>query len=720
MALFDFPRIHFTGEVDINVATINNAATFPLTIYDATRSRPFLPPRLYFSSESIIQNVRPTINPTIQQDPVNGYYYIEIEPINTIALLRTWCMTPLCSDPAVPDQAYRPYYAAAENDQALQPHLKLLDHCPGYWNMYGDMSVTMKNMYGSSIQTCERDPVTRQFEIKQYTSDTPNLSPQLATLLDSTLDFDAQAQTGNSTASMCETVSNQSVFAYVFCNVVNVTDRHDPNNFRFQGTPYRFQPLLYGTWKVLNWVPPMAASCRFSAAIPLADTDPAWSSPLADFLRQRRPDPSRAIKGLLVSFTIEQVFEYRYNQRYYLENGTRPNPVRCTSSCTITPWYADEPRSALLGRYLVAQGCENILQTPIPMQFSPALSALTPLPDGTAIYSLDMGNTWPEAMVPAPVDRSFTPPYGSVSFETYDLGSLSLQAGGQTFATLSVNETDTPLRQVLARGSLFDWHITDPAQLATLQDQLIELYLGSQKVLTETPYYITSDEKGLYGEQGDLPTDGYQCYDEQREPCRLRILSKGQPVTQPIALTLARWDAPEAGNDPLAGPNQTSQVLLKDGDIVSLHQQALELNNNAIYYFAYPNQYPGNQIPNFANAAGNYTIFDTGAFVVMRVHPYKDYSSYLNPHNWATTPPDWDVVYREVFQLYDVVYPIMSEIHPWTEANWNNGYMAGLVVQRTDPSLWSKITYMPRTRELSRSQRSLLQAWANYLKTDYA
>jgi hypothetical protein len=76
MSLFDFPRVHFKGNVDINVPTLNNSYYFPLTIYDATRSRHFLPPRLYFTSEEKIEEVNGKIKPTPKYDEINGYYYI--------------------------------------------------------------------------------------------------------------------------------------------------------------------------------------------------------------------------------------------------------------------------------------------------------------------------------------------------------------------------------------------------------------------------------------------------------------------------------------------------------------------------------------------------------------------------------------------------------------------------------------------------------------------
>jgi len=722
MALFDFPRIHFKGEMEINVATINNAATFPLTIYDATRSRPFLPPRLYFSSKDIIEGVPSPLEPDIHYDEVNGFYYLEVVPINTIELLRKWCMTPLCSDPSMPDIAYQPYYAAAEKDKALQPHLPLLGHCPGYWNMYGDMGVTMKHAKAASVQRCEKDPVTNQYAVKNYFPTSSDLPPDIQELLNATIDFDSVPQRGMTTATMCETVSNQSVFAYIFCSTINVTSADNPEHILLQGEPYRFQPMLYGTWKVLNWLPPMASSCRYSTAIPIVGRSPKWMEPIARFMMENRLDKTIPLKGVVVSFTVEQVFEYRYNPKHYLENGTKPNPVKCITTCTITPWQEKDMRSAELGRYLVAQGCENILEKPIPIQFTPALSRITPLPDGTAVYTLDMGNTWPEAISPplgpTPKERATTPPRDSVTFDTYDLGRLSLRYGdakNTEFGHIGIDPINNPLQSVLDKGNLFDFHIKDPAALSNITDNYLHAYLNDKKVLTEVPYYITSDQKGLYAEEGDLPQNGYISYNETREPCRLRILQKGIPVSEPVELILAQWNAPEAGNDPMSTPNTTRYLWVKDHDIVQLSLEPLDLSNNGIYYFAYPDQYPDNVIPAYASAGGNYTIFDTGAFVAMRVHPHRDYSQYLNPDNWGTTPPDWEVVYEEVFKLYDVVYPAMSQIHPWKKEVWNNGTMAGLVLQRTDLSIWNDILYMPKSRELSGAQRELLKAWANYV-----
>lgn len=719
MALFDFPRINFKGNADINVATINNAATFPLTIYDAVRSKPFLPPRLYFASIEIIKSVISDLNPTIHFDPLNQFYYIEILPVNTIEILRTWCMTPLCGTEQAIDIAYKPYYEKAQNEKSPIPHLPLVGQPPGYWNMYGDMGVYLSEVDAVGVQVCDQQ--NGEFKISNYTLESPSVPNDVFNILNTRLDFDSSPGNGISTASMCETISNQSVFAYVFCSIVNVTDRTNPDEVFLKGKPYRFSPMVYGNWKVLNWLPPMAASTRFCSAIPLDAIEGENSSPLVEFFNNNRAYDSRPLKGLFVSFTLEQVFENRYEPNRYLTKGSTPNPALSTTIGTITPWYDGDMRSGVLGRHLTSFNAQYIYEKPYQQKLTPAYSKLTPLPDGTSIFSIDMGNTWPEAMHPPFKMGEFMPTKrDQVTFSTWNLGTLSIRYGqtqNTEFVNLSIHPYVNPLHSVHAKGSIFDFHIKDATIIEAIKNNLIQVYLDEKLVMSETTYLITSDTKGLYAENGDSPLGGYISYDDQRMPCQLRIFSKGNPVTEPISILMAETRAPEAGNDPPGGPQIIKRLNLKDQDAVNLSPDQLSLTNNALYYFAYDGQYPNNEIPPFTKPNNYYTIMDTGAFVALRVHPHRDYDQYLNPENWDTTPPDWDVVYEEVFKLYDVVYPKMSEIHPWDKDIWNNGYMAGLVLQRTNMNIWAEVLYMPKTRELSEAQRQLLKAWSDYLKT---
>jgi hypothetical protein len=460
---------------------------------------------------------------------------------------------------------------------------------------------------------------------------------------------------------------------------------------------------------------------------------------LVSFFDNNKAYDPRPLKGVFVTFQIFEVFENRYDQNIYKDNPVAfSNPAQATTVGSITPWYEDDMKACISGRQLINLGQKSVrLGSGSGFRLTPVMSNLKVLSSNLAIYSLDFGNTWPEQMVPA--YSSDNPPThrGDAEFKTLGLGILSFRYGpdqSQEFYTISVDPESNPREKVFQKGCVFDLVISDPAIISNIQNNLISVYLnyepksllGTECVMSESPYLLVSDQKGCYGESNDLASDGYMVYSEQKEACRIRIFEKGVPVNQKIPIYLAKWMVLEAGNDPIKPATVTGPFMLADGDELDLSggDQTLDMDDNAIYYFMYDNQYAHRSaapelpdVPPFASATG-YTIMDTGSFICLRVHAFKDYSMYINPANWGTTPPDYDVVYNEVFKLYDIVYPLMAHIHPFSKEIWNNGTMAGLVLQRTNPSIWNNILYMPKSRELSRSQRSLLEAWAQYLKTN--
>jgi len=718
MGLFDFPRIHFTGNIDVNVPTINNAYYFPLTIYDTTRARPFLPPRLYFSTYKIAKGIHATIHPEIHEDDLNNYVYIEIEPINTIEILREWCMTPLGSFDK--DKDYTPYYCAADKDLAPCQSVSIMGNCPGYWNMYGDMGVKLSGVHVTGVQTLDRN------KINTWTGSSSKIPADIKPFLSASFDLDTSPGSGITTATMVETISSQSVYANVFCSNVNLYNSDNADEVYLQGTPFRFSALIYSAWRVLNWFPPMAGSARFCSSIPLEKIPNANESRLVQFFRSNNTYDGRPLKGVFVTFTIFEVFENRFDQEYYKNNGQASNPAQCTTVGSITPWYEGDMRSGVLGRHLISLGMESIYEnttlpgSKIPVPFTPSIASLKELEDGRAIFSVDMGNSWPESINP-PYSASFKPAHrGEASFETFDLGALVFRHNNDEdseIARIDINSASNPRGRVFESGCIFDFFIEDPLLIEAIKDNYISGYLVSETsdkhVLQESKYMIATDQKGLYANEGDLPIDGYYVYDENREPCRLRIFERGVPVKKPVKICVAEYSVPEAANDPGGKPNAEIPQMIVDNGVVELASNSLQLRDNAIFYFVYEGQYPDG-IPAYA-LHGGYTIMDTGSFACLRVHPTKNYNKYINPMDPDYIPPRFDIVYKEVFKLYDVVYPAMAKVHPFTAEVWDNGTMSGLVVQRTDRSLWNNILYMPKSRELSNAQHELLKAWAEYI-----
>lgn len=741
MGLFDLPRINFHGNVDIHVPTINNAYTFPLTLYDATRSRPFFPPRLYFTTKAKIDAVSVPFDPDPQADPYLidsstnlPLWFIEIKSIDTIEKLRQWCITPVGQDNNSPDAGYFPFYEASKNDLAGGPRPPFQGDVTGYWNMWGDMSVRMSQVHVSGVTTF--DPESNKPPVTWQPSDITNAPPDVKPFLGASFDLDTAPGSGISTASMVETISNQSVYANIFCSQANLFETQNPDNVFLSGKPFRFSALLYANWRTVNWFPPMAGSARWVSSIPLEEIPDQEQSQLLAFFNANKDDP-RPIKGVFVSFTTFEIFENRINQSWYLEEQAKgvkfpQNPATARTVGNITPWYEGDMKTGVLGRNLISLGQESFTRTGPNSQVSsvplaPAISRLKRLDADTALFSIDMGNTWPEAIdknLPWPEDNTWPIYRGEANFHTWELGMLNFHPKDQPsniFASIEVNESANPRLNVFAKGCVFDFLIQGDQLINQIQQNLIQVSLNTgsenKSVLLESEYMMISDTKGLYTNENDDASLGYRVYDKERIPCRLRIMQKGFPVTEPINVIVAKFRAPEAANDPMTpyGENASTVTLqLKDNDIVNLVNGPVQLTDNASYYFVYEGQYPNNQIPPYTNASGGYTIMDTGGFVCLRVHEFKDYSQYEN----GSLPVTFDIVYEEIFKLYDVVYPVMASIHPFTKEVWQNGTMAGLVLQRTSLDIWNDVLYMPKSRELSDSQRRLLEAWVKYINNN--
>jgi hypothetical protein len=736
MALFDFPRIHFSGYIDVNVPTINNAFYFPLTIYDATRSESYLPPRLYFTTKDKITSVSSPLNAEPIFDKINKFWYIEIQPINSIELLRTWCMTPIGSDNSAPDAAYLPYYTAADNDLGEMESSVIVGNCPGYWNMYGDMGVTMTDVNVSGVQTFDGNL------INTWTKESANIPDDVKPFLNASFNTNTSPASNITSAVMVETVSSQSVYANIFCSNVNLFNTSNQDEVFLQGTPFRFQALIYGAWRVVNWMPPMAGSGRFCSSIPLANIPESDQSLLIKFFTNNNSYDGRKLMGVFVTFTIFEVFENRYNQNIYTNNGTKSNPAQATTVGSITPWYEGDMACHVPGRNLISLGqnafyinTNSIPNDPsnpdpskrfskVPISFIPLTASLKKLNNGNAIFSVDMGNSWPEIMTPvySPIPPRVLPALrGDAMFETAPIGTLVFKctdADSTVIASIAIDPAVNPRAKVFETGVVFDFVISDASIIQTIQNNFINGFISdgttNKQVLAESLYMICTDTKGLYAEQGDLPSDGYSSFNNNRIPCILRIFQKGIPVTTPVNIGVAEYIVPEAANDPQAGPDNVDwSQNIADNGVVNLSAGNLELNNNAVYYFVYQDQYPNNQLPLFANP--NYSIMDTGSFAVLRVHTKKDYSMYIDPSHPNYIPPTFNIIYKEVFQMYDVAYPAMALIHPFTAEQWENATMSGLTLQRCDPSMWDNILYMSRSREISTSQLGLLKAWNKYL-----
>jgi hypothetical protein len=94
----------------------------------------------------------------------------------------------------------------------------------------------------------------------------------------------------------------------------------------------------------------------------------------------------------------------------------------------------------------------------------------------------------------------------------------------------------------------------------------------------------------------------------------------------------------------------------------------------------------------------------------------RDYSRYYIdpsvPQPVGNDSLTFDVIYSEVLRNYYLLYPAMSLRIPLNDPEqWADPEMAGRMMQRIQKTWFDKAEYMPRTRDLSESRRTLLQAW---------
>jgi hypothetical protein len=70
----------------------------------------------------------------------------------------------------------------------------------------------------------------------------------------------------------------------------------------------------------------------------------------------------------------------------------------------------------------------------------------------------------------------------------------------------------------------------------------------------------------------------------------------------------------------------------------------------------------------------------------------------------------FDVVYQKVLRTYYLLYPIMNLVIP-LNSEARVATAARAILRMTDPKVWMSSQFMPRTRDMSASRRTLLQAW---------
>jgi hypothetical protein len=668
MSYFDFPRMNFSGTISINVGTVNNDDYSGDTIASGPGNGQLL--RL---SDSV--NVQPITFGLNDDDFI------------------AWSQTPV-SVQGSPNKII-----------------------PGEWNYYGDMSVTFQdvnivgvNLLNGTLQT----------------SGNP--------LIGANLSFNNDA--GRTTALIYDINPEDVPSSVIFADVMALRDA-DGNNL-FQGNPSKGDTRWINFFRNASLTASAGASGVFQHVIPIANfSDPGVQSVLRNLGMDVTKLPP-GLKGFVVRYSIYKVLppirraNYASNDLYNqalidMYNQPYPdnqNPAISSVSGTIGLWFEGEMKSITMGRYLVPVPA---LPVNPPAHQANCFSTgnytnnngngyFTLGPAVINLYiqegriTLDISNTFPEVYQSATAN----PKLAFAPFNNSTGIMLAFIPAGETnpvtIRNLDYSNTSSYIRQ----GGLIDFTgISRGAMYAIEKGRLVIAftpYTGSASILlTESEYMIASDQADVFAEQGQTE-NLYRSDGPDKIPCTINVYRYGNPITTPVTLTIQEAQTTPNQDDKLTGKKATVIITPQNNNKFPLSLNAAQ--RGCMLYRIAVNDYPAaTQTPMPCNPISDYSYLTlaTDFYVNLRVLPTDDFSAYITSEGVAIQSIPWDYLYTNVLRYYNLILPAMGLHVPFDEVVWQN--MAAKIYERVAVSNWGSVTYMPRTRDLSKTRMQLIQAW---------
>lgn len=429
------------------------------------------------------------------------------------------------------------------------------------------------------------------------------------------------------------------------------------------------------------------------------------------------PEKAATIKGIVFRYQLYTGSTFSY------QNGVGA-PMSCLITGYIAPWYDtdDELDTVTMGRLLTSSPPQKAGNTALVKVHS-------------NFVSLDILN----AFAPGPIAPSNTGLYyGSSSSDLTEIGTFNFY---DTLESISINLDKTRRfstgsltgaasnSQELTRGPkdlIFDFPIS-----STLSDEINsnsgKFYLKNNGtiILEEQEYMIAAKQPSVYAEQAILaePTliDTFRFDGPDKVTCQFHVRRKGMPITDGTD----KFDLYQYRTTPIAASEYLGTIEnfnpLTDNIEVDVtqagNQRFILVPKNASFFppTSTPTDPNSKTIIDFIanpNTGSNYLCFQ------VRVLPNADYSEYYTKtaegELIATDQLNYQVIFNEVFENYFVLYPSMSkEVSMGHNSNhWSNPSMARKLLERISINDFNSFAFMPRTRDVSRSRRELMEAWA--------
>jgi hypothetical protein len=386
----------------------------------------------------------------------------------------------------------------------------------------------------------------------------------------------------------------------------------------------------------------------------------------------------------------------------YQKKGT--NPIVAGISGTFAPLYAHERiLTSPVGRMLVCN-TPNIPTPGLNNNSGPAqMVALAPG------FIHQSGNT-----VSADLIASFPENYQGnpkVPDPKFKVGAVSLAvtAGGASETIGAVNYLDVAAGN--SKGWIFDFDLSgNQKALALLKNPEATFALTSSTcgtVLSEVDYFFVTNQQAIYTEQHGSGTNFLN--QGTAEPVTLSVFHRGKELAAGVCPPITVW---QYRSIPLQDPGNAVAIAkdLKPGQPIKV-DTAQPGNFLFTFSIGVPAGFPPPNYSTFMNPP----YVTNAPSITLRILPNsEDFSKYyVDPH--ADEPVGnqnltFDIVYRKVLRTYYLLYPVMNQVFPLNSESAVKSMAEG-ILQRTEKSLWMTTSYMPRTRDMSASRRTLLRAW---------
>lgn len=386
----------------------------------------------------------------------------------------------------------------------------------------------------------------------------------------------------------------------------------------------------------------------------------------------------------------------------YQQQPPGTNSAVLQIAATFAPLYEDETIvSAPVGRLMVS----NATQIPTPAGTKNNGNVV----DGTSYIALAPAVLSVEGnRISAEFSGTFPDYYQSGNNPKYDFGAVSLVVtdGVDSATVAAVNYTDTNAGN--AAGWMFDFDISANPQaqqiLATGNAMFKLVHTTCGVILAETDYYFVSNQQAIYAEQGGSGTEFLN--QGSQEPAAVSVFRYGQQLTSCPPITVWQY-----ASVPLQAPGNAVAIntSYQPGQPISVKT---DQPGNFLFTFTVEGQAP---------PPTSYATFMNPPFITnwpqisLRILPNnEDFSQYYvdpsAPEPVGNSSLTFDLVYQKVLRTYYLLYPAMNQIFELNDQGAVTG-QAENILKATDPAIWMSSHYMPRTRDMSASRRTLLRAW---------